>query len=211
MMQKIFNRELRFKDDKGKEYPTWKSYKLSEIVDRVTRKNTGLISELPLTISAQYGLVDQLTFFNKTVAGANLEGYYLLEKEEFAYNKSYSTGYPFGAIKRLEKYEKGLLSTLYICFSLKSIVDSDFLTHYFESTKWHNQIVNISGEGARNHGLFNIAVGDFFNTVHYLPDINEQKRIANFLTSLDKMIEISTLKVESWKEQKKGLTKRMFI
>src|SRR5690606_35804950 len=102
----------------------------------------------------------------------------------FAYNKSYSTGYPFGAIKRLEKYEKGLLSTLYICFSLKSIVDSDFLTHYFESTKWHNQIVNISGEGARNHGLLNIAVGDFFNTVHYLPDINEQKRIANFLTSL---------------------------
>ena len=211
MMQKIFNQELRFKDENGKDYPEWQKYDLSEIVDRVTRKNTGLISELPLTISAQYGLVDQLTFFNKTIAGVNLEAYYLLKNGEFAYNKSYSSGYPLGAIKRLDKYDAGLLSTLYICFSPRNNVDSDFLTQYFESTKWHKQIVNISGEGARNHGLLNIAVGDFFSTEHILPCKEEQQRIANLLYSLDKMIDLSKRKVESLNEQKKGLVRLMFV
>ena len=211
MMQKNFNQELRFKDENGNDYPAWQEYALSDIVYRVTRKNVGLISKLPLTISAQYGLVDQLTFFNKKVAGVNLEGYYLLENGEFAYNKSYSTGYPLGAIKRLDKYDKGLLSTLYICFSPRDVVDSDFLTQYFESTKWHKQIVDISGEGARNHGLLNIAVGDFFNTQHYLPCIEEQKKIANFHSALDQKVEIATRKVEILKEQKKGLMQRMFV
>ena len=211
MMQKIFNQELRFKDENGKDYPEWQKYDLSEIVDRVTRKNTGLISELPLTISAQYGLVDQLTFFNKTIAGVNLEAYYLLKNGEFAYNKSYSSGYPLGAIKRLDKYDAGLLSTLYICFSPRNNVDSDFLTQYFESTKWHKQIVNISGEGARNHGLLNIAVGDFFNTEHILPCKEEQQQIATLLYSLDNMIDLSTRKVDSLNEQKKELMKRMFV
>ena len=211
MMQKIFNQEICFKDNNGKVYSGWKSFKLSDIVDRVTRKNIGLTSELPLTISAQYGLVDQLTFFNKSIAGINLEGYYLLRRGEFAYNKSYSAGYPFGAIKRLEKYDMGLLSTLYICFSPKDVVNSDFLAQYFESTKWHKQIVNISGEGARNHGLLNIAIGDFFNTKHYLPCIEEQKKIAEILFSLDKQVENAEKKVTLLKEQKKGLMQIMFL
>ena len=93
----------------------WEEKKLGEVSDRVTRKNENLDSKLPLTISAQYGLVDQITFFNNQVASVtNLKNYFLLEKGEFAYNKSYSAGYPWGAIKRLDRYEKGVLSTLYI-------------------------------------------------------------------------------------------------
>ena len=112
MMQKIFSQEIRFKDENGNEYPGWNKEHLGNLVERVVRKNKGNISNRPLTISAQYGLVDQKEFFNKVVASSNLEGYYLLENGEFAYNKSYSNGYPFGAIKRLDKYDNGAVSTL---------------------------------------------------------------------------------------------------
>ena len=92
-----------------------------------------------------------------------MSGYYLLLKGEFAYNKSYSNDYPLGAVKRLDKYPNGALSSLYICFSVdESKINSDFLTHYFETSKWHKGIINIAGEGARNHGLLNISPTDFY-------------------------------------------------
>jgi len=210
-MQKIFSRKLRFKDEAGEDFPDWIEYKLSDISERITRKNKGLISQLPLTISAQYGLVDQLSFFNKSVAGVDLEGYYLLKNGEFAYNKSYSAGYPYGAIKKLDLYEEGLLSTLYICFRIKGNVNTNFLAQYFESTKWHKQIVNISGEGARNHGLLNIAVGDFFETRHILPCFEEQEKIAMLLDKLDEKVKKQKKKLDLLKQQKKGLMQLMFI
>ena len=55
-----------------------------------------------------------------------------------------------GAIKRLERYDKGVLSPLYICFRPDSSkVDADFLAHYFESKKWYKGVADIAGEGAR--------------------------------------------------------------
>ena len=167
----------------------WIRQSLSELVERVTRKNTGLQSALPLTISAIYGLVDQQSFFNKIVAGENLAGYYLIKNGEFAYNKSSSSDYPWGAIKRLNNHSEGVLSTLYICFSPKSGICSDYLAQYFESNKWHNGISEIAQEGARNHGLLNVGVKDFFATKHNIPSsISEQEQIAKFLQLLDERI-----------------------
>lgn len=211
MVQKIFSRELRFKNDEGRDYPEWKHKKLSNIVTRVTRKNKEIQSTLPLTISAQYGLVDQITFFNKTVASSNLEGYYLLEKGEFAYNKSYSTGYPFGAIKRLDRYDKGVLSSLYICFSVLENIDSDFLVQYFETSYWHKEISMVAVEGARNHGLLNISVTDFFETYHWIPSYEEQIKIGQFLGSLDMKLRKEQEKLDSLNEYKKGLLQQMFV
>ena len=76
---------------------SWEQRKLGELVDRVVRKNTNNESTLPLTISAQYGLVDQITYFNNRVASRDVSNYYLVLNGEFAYNKSTSDGYPFGA------------------------------------------------------------------------------------------------------------------
>ncbi|EEL09529.1 Type I restriction-modification system specificity subunit [Bacillus cereus BDRD-Cer4] len=180
-------------------------------MERVTRKNKKGESRLPLTISAQYGLVDQETYFNKTVASTNLEGYYLLYKGEFAYNKSYSNGYPYGAIKRLEKHDKGVLSSLYICFRpLNYSVSSDFLTHYFESAVWHKEVSMISVEGARNHGLLNISVSDFFETLHLIPNLVEQTQIGNFLKQLDDMIALHQQELTTLKQTKKGFLQKMF-
>ena len=168
----------------------WHKFVLSDFVTRITRRNKNNESSLPLTISAQYGLVDQITFFNKTIASVDLSGYYLLYNGDFAYNKSYSNDYAWGAVKRLDKYEKGCLSSLYFVFRPTDKVDSDYLTHYFETNKWHKGISDIAGEGARNHGLLNMSVDDYFATKHYLPTFPEQRKIADFLNLIVKRIEI---------------------
>ena len=167
----------------------WKEYPLSSFVNRIKRKNIGNISNLPLTISAQHGLIDQQSFFGKKVASSNLENYYLLNRGDFTYNKSYSKDYPWGAIKRLDYYECGVVSNLYICFSPSKSIDSDYLAHYFESDKWFKQISAIAGEGARNHGLLNMSINDFFKTKHYLPSYDEQRKIGRFLNLVEEKIE----------------------
>ena len=211
MMQKIFSQEIRLKKADGGEYPEWKKKHLGDIVERVVRKNKGNITKRPLTISAQYGLVDQEEFFNKVVASSNLEGYYLLNKGEFAYNKSYSNGYPFGAIKRLDRYENGAVSTLYICFIPKEHINSDYLVQYFESGMWHKEVSMVAVEGARNHGLLNISVSDFFETIHKVPCLDEQIKIAKFLSKIDSIVEKEKEKLEELRVWKKGLLQGMFI
>lgn len=188
----------------------WHKFALSDFVTRITRRNKNNESSLPLTISAQYGLVDQITFFNKTVASVDLSGYYLLYNGDFAYNKSYSNDYAWGAVKRLDRYDKGCLSSLYFVFRPTDKVNSDYLMHYFETSKWHKGISDIAGEGARNHGLLNMAVEDYFATQHYFPSLPEQKKIANFLNLITKRIEVQNKIIEDLKILKKELCNKVF-
>ena len=176
----------------------WTKTTLNTVVERITRRNTNNESNLPLTISAQYGLINQNEFFNKQIASRDLTNYILLNRGEFAYNKSYSSDYPWGAVKRLDKYDKGVLSSLYMCFAPKSNVDSDFLVHHFETPKWYNEISNIAGEGARNHGLLNMAVSDYFNTRHSFPSIQEQHKISQFLNLINKRIDTQSKIIEKY-------------
>ena len=179
---------------------------MDAFTERVMRKNKSNQSRLPLTISAQYGLVDQITFFNKVVASTDLSNYYLLKKGEFAYNKSYSSDYPWGAIKRLDNYDQGALSSLYICFAPQDNVVSDFILQYFESPKWHKGISEIAVEGARNHGLLNVAVQDFFHTYHYVPkDKKEQIKISKLLMLLDERISTQNKIIDKLQSLIKGI------
>ena len=191
----------------------WEQRKLVDLVDRVTRKNQDLVSELPLTISAQYGLIDQNEFFDKRVASKDVSGYYLIENGEFAYNKSTSTDAPWGAIKRLDRYKNGVLSTLYIVFGIKenNPVDSDFLVSYYSTNLWHKGIHEIAAEGARNHGLLNIAPADFFETKLMIPqDIEEQKKIGKYFEELERLITLHQRKCEETKTLKKYMLQKMF-
>ena len=188
----------------------WKAEKLSDFAERVTRKNTNNETSLPLTISSKDGLVDQISYFNKTVASKDMSGYYLLKNGEYAYNKSYSVGYDFGSVKRLDRYDMGALSTLYICFALKKH-DSDFIKAYFDSLKWYREIYMISAEGARNHGLLNVPTDEFFDTKHYIPrDSAEQRKIADFMIALERRIEAQQSLVDNLKKYKRGLLKAFF-
>ena len=189
----------------------WVEKKLKDISKRVTRKNNDLVSERALTISAQFGLIDQEEFFQKKIASKDVSGYYLIKKGEFAYNKSYSTGYPLGAIKRLDKYENGVLSTLYILFKAVD-VDSDYLAHYYESDKWHREVSMCAAEGARNHGLLNIAPANFFNTRLVIPkELEEQRAIGTYFINLDNLINSHQEKISQLETLKKKLLQDMFI
>ena len=184
---------------------------MGDFTERVKRKNKHNLSKLPLTISAKYGLVDQITFFNKIVASTDMSNYYLLKKGEFAYNKSYSNDYPWGAIKRLDNYEQGVLSALYICFATQDNVESDFILQYFESPKWHRSVSEIAVEGARNHGLLNISVQDFFQTYHYVPkEKKEQTKIATLLHLLDERISTQNKIIEDLKKLKCAIIEKLY-
>lgn len=189
----------------------WELCKLGRVVERVTRKNKELKSTLPLTISAQEGLIDQNVFFNKSVASRDVSGYYLIYNGEFAYNKSYSNGYPWGAIKRLNRYDMGVLSTLYIIFKPKNI-DSNFLEKYYDTSCWYHEVSKHAAEGARNHGLLNIAASDFLRTELTVPkSVEEQRKIGNFLKQLDDTITLHQRKLDQLKKLKKAYLHAMFV
>ncbi|ATZ04281.1 restriction endonuclease subunit S [Streptococcus suis] len=214
LLQKMFPKgngndfpELRFPEFTD----AWKQRKLGEVSKRVTRRNKELISSLPLTISAQHGLVDQEEFFNKQVASKDVSSYYLIKKGEFAYNKSYSNGYPWGAIKRLDRYEMGVLSTLYIVFKPTSLICSDYLVSYYDTVNWYKEVSMIAAEGARNHGLLNIAPNDFFKTRLFIPTLPEQEAIGNFFSDLDQLITLHQRQLDHLKLLKKALLQQMFI
>ncbi|HHX0300986.1 Type I restriction-modification system, specificity subunit S [Staphylococcus aureus] len=198
--------ELRFPGFEGE----WEEKKLGDLTDRVIRKNQNLESKKPLTISGQLGLIDQTEYFSKSVSSKNLENYTLIKNGEFAYNKSYSNGYPLGAIKRLTRYDSGVLSSLYICFSIKSEISKDFMEAYFDSTHWYREVSGIAVEGARNHGLLNISVNDFFTIPIKYPSLEEQRKIGDFFIKLDRQIELEEQKLELLQQQKKGYMQKIF-
>ena len=193
MLEKMFPKngssvpEIRFKGFTD----AWEQRKLGEVVERITRKNENLESTLPLTISAQYGLINQNEFFDKRIASKDVSGYFLVRNGEFAYNKSTSSDAPWGAIKRLDRYESGVLSTLYIVFKIldERKTSSDYIVTYYNTDLWHKGIQAIAAEGARNHGLLNVAPADFFETNLTMPkNYAEQQQIGSFFQQLDHLI-----------------------
>lgn len=199
--------KLRFPEFSG----DWEEKKLSDFMTRLTRKNSNNESSRALTISSVDGLIDQGEFFKKQIASKDTSGYYLLKKGDFAYNKSYSVGYDYGSIKRLDRYDDGVVSTLYICMTLTLDTNSDYLTHYFDSMKWNKSVSEISAEGARNHGLLNIPTEAFFQTKHFLaPSSAEQQKIADFLSNVDSIITAETKILNTLQKKKKALMQKLF-
>ena len=187
----------------------WEETRFKRMFSRLSRKNKENNDNV-LTISAQYGLISQRDFFNKDIASEDKTNYFLLHKGEFAYNKSYSNGYPFGALKRLDMYEKGIVSPLYICFSANEENRCpDFYVHYFEAGMMNREIQAFAQEGARNHGLLNISVDDFFNSYLLMPPLSEQQKIAEILSAQDKLIALKEKLIEEKKRQKKYLMQQL--
>lgn len=211
LMQQLFPQPgtttpaLRFPGFTGK----WQEKKLNKVFSRVTRKNAENNQNV-LTISAQYGLISQLEFFKKSVASSDVTGYYLLHRGEFAYNKSSSQGRPVGAIKPLRLYDKGVVSTLYICFKCNNPEEIAFWEQYFDAGILDSEILSIAQEGARNHGLLNISTGDFFGLNVILPTPPEMKKIAECLSSFDDVITAAENELDSLKAHKKGLMQQLF-
>lgn len=187
----------------------WKTVPLNRRFSRSTRKNKSGCENV-LTISAQMGLVNQREFYDKDIASEDKSGYFLMKNGEFAYNKSYSTGYPYGAIKQLTKYDEGIVSPLYICFVPKAGTNTAFYTQYFEGGRYNREIYRVAQEGARNHGLLNVAVEDFFEGTLVEPSAGEQQKIAEILATCDRMIDLKRQLVDEYKKTKRIFLRRLF-
>jgi len=184
----------------------WKEVKLGDVFERVTRKN-GEGNTNVVTISAQRGFIKQTDFFNKNIASNKLDNYFLVERGEFCYNKSYSNGYPWGATKRLNDFDKAVVTTLYICFGIidEFSTNGNYFEQFFEANSLDKGLTKIAHEGGRAHGLLNVTPSDFFSLKIKTPSIEEQTAIAQVLQTADKELEFLKAKTEKLKEQKKGL------
>lgn len=211
LMQQLFPQKgqthpsKRFPEFNGE----WEVKSLGDVFSRIRTKNSENNKNV-LTISAQFGLVSQTDFFNKSVSASDVTAYYLLEKGDFAYNKSSSSGYSVGVIKPLKYYPKGVVSTLYICFRCNEPESIGFWEQYFNAGCLDKEIQTIAQEGARNHGLLNVPTEDFFQLNVMKPTLSEQKKIADCLTSLDDEIQAQQQKVDALKEHKRGLMQKLF-
>ena len=185
-------------------------HRLSKFVHRVNRKNTEGNGH-PLTISGRDGLISQSHYFDKRIAAETTEHYTLLKRGEFAYNKSYSAGYPYGAIKRLDAYDEGIVSTLYLCFALNSdaALLSDYLIQFCEAGGFSHQIHKVAQEGARNHGLLNVAADDFFAMKLPVPPINEQSRVVAILGDSGRELALLRKSLDQLRQQKRGLMQKL--
>ena len=204
LAQQLLTGKKRLKGFEGE----WKKYTLNDIAIRVKRRNSELNDNV-ITISAQRGFVLQEEFFNKRVASATLSNYYLLVQGEFAYNKSYSKGYPMGAFKRLNNLNKAVVTTLYICFKLKANVNSNFMEQFFEAGLMTKNLMRIAQEGGRAHGLLNIGLSDFFNLKLIIPSLKEQHAISKILEEANQELKLYEKKLVTLQEQKKGLMQKL--
>ncbi|MDP3462482.1 MAG: restriction endonuclease subunit S [Bacteroidales bacterium] len=206
LMQQLLTGRKRLKGFGGE----LKEKKLSELFERVTRRNDEGNTNV-VTISAQRGFVRQTDFFNKNIASEITDNYFLVEKGEFCYNKSYSNGYPWGATKRLNDFEKAVVTTLYICFRVKDekLTNPEFFEQFFGANHLDKGLTKIAHEGGRAHGLLNVTSSDFFSLKITVPTYEEQTAIAQVLKAADKETNLLKAKAEKLREQKKGLMQQL--
>ncbi len=209
MMQKLFSQQLRFKADDGSEFGEWEDKPLNEIASKRSGKNKdGSISEV-LTNSATQGIIKQSDYFEREiVTESNLNGYYIVNLDDFVYNPRISVHAPVGPIKRNKKC-LGVMSPLYTVFTV-SEGNLAYLEYFFDSNFWHDYVKGVANSGAR-HDRMNITNKDFFDMPIFYPCLEEQTKIANFLSSIDQKIEVVAQQIEQAKQWKKGLLQQMFV
>ncbi|ENW26370.1 hypothetical protein F925_00152 [Acinetobacter lwoffii NCTC 5866 = CIP 64.10 = NIPH 512] len=209
MMQKLFSQQIRFKADDGSKFEEWEDKPLNEIASKRSGKNKdGSISEV-LTNSATQGIIKQSDYFEREiVTESNLNGYYIVNLDDFVYNPRISVHAPVGPIKRNKKC-LGVMSPLYTVFTV-SEGNLVYLEYFFDSNFWHDYVKGVANSGAR-HDRMNITNKDFFDMPIFYPCLEEQTKIANFLSSIDQKIEVVAQQIEQAKTWKKGLLQQMFV
>ena len=188
----------------------WEQRKLGEISNKVTKKNQDVVVDEVFTNSAEFGIMSQRDFFDKDIANVeNIDGYYVVEADDFVYNPRISTTAPFGPIKRNKLDRTGAMSPLYYVFRTHD-VDLGYLEYFFQTTCWHSFMRFNGNSGARSDRF---AITDkIFNEmpISVPQDIEEQKRIGTFLTELESLITLHQCKCYEVITLKKYMLQKMF-
>lgn len=209
-IQKIFSGELRFKNLDGKEFPKWKVIKLNNFASKIITKNKNLAVKNVISNSAKNGLISQKDFFDKEIANQeNIDGYYVISNGDFVYNPRISNDAPYGPINIYKGTKDGIVSPLYMCFSVKDI-NKEYLYHYFKGTVWYKYIYMHGDSGAR-HDRVSIKDSTFLEMPILVPSIAEQNLIANFASTLQNKIDNEEKKLEVLLNQKQAFMQQMFV
>ena len=206
MIQKIFNKELRFKNENGNDYSDWEKKRLGEILAEVVRKSTKQDQHVILS-STNKGLFLQSEYFISNIASADNIGYKIMRKSEIVFSPQ---NLWMGNINYNDKYEIGLVSPSYKIFAISEEVIPKFMKFMIKTPYLMNEYLLSSEQGAsvvrRNLDM------DLFNKILVeIPSLPEQHQIASFLAALDCNIDQLTRKIELVKDKKKGLLQLMFI
>ena len=205
VMQKIFSQELRFKNDSGNNYPDWEEKKLGNELEHKSIRNKSNQVDLVLSVSNKKGFISQQEQFRgHLVASKDVTNYKVVNKGEYAYNPSRIN---VGSIARLDNFEKGIVSPMYVIFRLKNNLNPFFFDALYSSHRF-KYLIKIGCSGSVRDSL---NFDDMEKFEVKLPCIEEQKKIADFLSSLDSKIDLVSRKIENTKAFKKGLLQQMFV
>ncbi len=206
IMQKIFNQELRFKDANGNDYPEWEEKKLGELLEEYNEKTT-TNNQYPILSSTAGGIYLQSEYFNKQTASENNIGYKIIPKGYFTYRSMSDTGnFTFNIQERINF---GIVSPAYPVFSTKlEKCNKKFLFFYLNNSDFIKEQILVLKEGGTRYAL---SYSKFIKLFSKLPCLEEQQKIADFLSSIDTKIEKISDELENLKEFKKGLLQQMFV
>ena len=221
-LQKLFPQgdskvpEIRFDgytDKYGKHHrftEDWEQLELGRIADKVTKKNTELQYSETFTNSAEYGIINQMEFFDKEISNSdNINGYYVVEPDDFVYNPRISSRAPVGPINRNKLNRTGVVSPLYTVFKTHDI-DTLYLEWFFKSNTWHN-FMRFNGDTGARSDRFSIKNDQFFTMPIAVPRKEEQEKIGAFLEQLDSTITLYQHELEILKRLKTGFLQKMFV
>ena len=212
MLEKMFPKngsnipEIRFKGFTD----AWEQRKLGEIANKVLDKNIGLQYVETLTNSAEYGIISQREFFDHNISKIeSLEGYYIVQNNDFVYNPRISTTAPVGPINRNKLGRSGVMSPLYTVFRVEN-VDFTFLEYFFKTNCWH-AFMNYNGDSGARSDRFSIKDNIFFEMPIVIPRIEEQIKIGKYMLKLDNLITLHQRKLEKLQNIKKACLEKMFV
>ena len=187
----------------------WEQRKLSEIAIRVTEKNKNNEFTEPFTNSAELGIISQKEYFEREIVNdENLDGYYIVRKDDFVYNPRISGTAPVGPINRNRLERNGVMSPLYTVFRVHDIA-SLYLEYYFKTTNWHC-FMKLNGDSGARFDRFTISSTQFMEMPIPYPEVEEQKKIGAYFDHLDHLITLHQRKCEEVKKLKKFMLQKMF-
>ncbi|HDE7670453.1 TPA: restriction endonuclease subunit S [Staphylococcus aureus] len=197
--------ELRFPGFEGE----WEEKKLGEFAGKVTQKNVDKKYIETLTNSAELGIISQKDYFDKEISNIdNIKKYYVVEENDFVYNPRMSNYAPFGPVNRNKLGKKGGMSPLYTVFKIQNI-DLNFIEFYFKSSKWY-RFMALNGDSGARADRFSIKDRTFMEMPLHIPCMDEQIKIGQFFSKLDRQIELEEQKLELLQQQKKGYMQKIF-
>ncbi|HBS0497720.1 restriction endonuclease subunit S [Klebsiella pneumoniae] len=204
LIQNILSKELRFKDENGKEFPEWNLVRLGNYLIRYNEKSTEN-NQYPVLTSSREGIYFQKDYFNgEDIASKNNIGYNVVPKGYFTYrHMSDDLVFKFN-INTL--CDKGIVSTLYPVFTTK--LNALFLQLKLnEGNEFRDYAIQQKQGGSRTYMYYS----KLESLKLMIPNTAEQTKIANFISAFDDKIAAKKTELDKLKTWKQGLLQQMFV